>query len=469
MYLGITPNKRQRAYARTHAHMEAEVGRKAVGDFKLDLPPVDPALGMEEMQRRNGIVSEPGPETLLPPDVMAKRREAFEAEYSGYWIINCANSGFSTKCECPNIRLLKFVKANACTCAKRCDGLCEASMRECNVRADTEIRAMMMDPRVTSIPIKIQSQTPFQIPYSEASAVHAGHTLRKIQRNFERYATFLKYRNEEFKKHVDEKVPGETGQSTYSRRKAYLLRQKLGEQARDGRLESAKIPAVTTTGTGTGAGAGAGTESDTLTGSAVAAPPPVWTDALPTHWLAREAGTTVIADTWPRDLESRHGRFGVLAFVDDDDEAHDSEFFPEAAKREPIVILMGEMHESVDIAKEFLLKRISQWCPDLVLDVVDMYEWLWPTEVDPDAVKEQHRTQHAGFDKELNTVMSTRKNTLSLAADARQQAITAGTPLRENNVNSIPDISSVVSERRSGMISYELTAPAAAGSELPSI
>ena len=115
------------------------------------------------------------------------------------------------------------------------------------------------------------------------------------------------------------------------------------------------------------------------------------------------------------------------------------------------------MHETVEVAKEFLLKRISPWCPDLVLDVVDMYEWLWPTEVDPDAVTEQHRTQHAGFDKELNTVMSTRKKTLEVAAEAREQAAASGTLLREDNLNAIPDISSVVDGRRSGMVSYELT------------
>jgi len=104
---------------------------------------------------------------------------------------------------------------------------------------------------------------------------------------------------------------------------------------------------------------------------------------------------------------------------------------------------------------------------------VDMYEWLWPTEVDPDAVKEQHRTQHAGFDKELNTVMSTRKKTLSVAAEARAQAAASGTLLREDNLNAIPDIGTVVDSRRGGMVSYDITdvsAPALASeTDLPSI
>lgn len=418
-----------------------QVGRKAVGDFKLDLPSADPSVGLEEIERRHNLVTDPGPSTILPPDVMAQKRREFENEYSGYWIVNCANAEFSTKCDCPNIRLIDFVQAR------------KGDMAAANMKADAHIVALMKDPRVTSIPIKIPAHGPFQIPLSEASARNAAHTHGKIQRNVGRYMKFNAYRQEEFNRHVEDRVPGEMGRSSYARRKAYLSRQKAREQSRDGRMESAiPLPAAAA------AAPEPSGEPTAAVGSDEEAPPPVWTGALPEHWTVRPEGALEVnADSWPRDLESRHGKFAVLAFIDDEDESGDSAAFPAAAKREPIVILFGGMHESIEEAKEFMMKRISPWCPDLCLDVVDMYEWLWPTEVDPDTIPEQHRTQHAGFDKELNTVMTTRKATLATAAEAREQAESFQTPLRESNVNAIPDISEVVSATRNGMVSYALT------------
>ena len=437
-----------------------EVGRKSVGEFKLDLPSADPGLGIEEIQRRSGVITNPGSDTLLPPDVMARRRRAFEDEFTGYWIINCANKEFSTECACPNTRLLRFIKAEPCKCEPQCDGTakCAVSMAACSAKADAVIRLFMQDARVKSIPIKIPTHAPFQIPFSEASAQNARHTHGKIQRNVARHLQFTQYRNEEFNKHVSEKTPGETGKSSYSRRKAYLNRQKQREQGRDGRLDAvpAGLPPLPELPPILYGGGGGETTAPILTVSETP-PPVIWTEALPAHWLPGAKAEIGDEDTWPRDLEARHGRFAVLAFIDDEDEETDDPAWARAAKCEPIVILFGEMHETVEVAKEFLLKRISPWCPDLVLDVVDMYEWLWPTEVDPDAVEEQHRTQHAGFDKELNTVMSTRKETLNVAAEARKQAAASGTLLREDNLNAIPDISGIVDSRRSGMVSYEIT------------
>ena len=439
-----------------------EVGRKTVGEFKLDLPSADPSLGIEEVQRRSGVITNPGADTLLPPEVMARRRKAFEDELTGFWIVNCANKEFSTECSCPNIRLLRFIKAEACKCATPCPAVarCPVSMAACSAQADAVIRLFMSDVRVKSIPIKVITHEPFQIPFSEASALNARHTHGKIQRNVARHMQFTQYRNEEFQKHVSEKAPGETGRSSYSRRKAYLHRQSQREQERDGKMEAVDekflLPPLP--------------PLPPISGAAVAAEPPaaIWTEALPEHWQPGQKVVGGDADTWPRDLEARHGRFGIIAFIDDEDEATDDPEWARAAQSEPIVIVFGGMHESVDVAKEFLEQRISPWCPDLVLDVVDMYEWLWPTEVDPDAVKEQHRTQHAGFDKELNTVMSTRKKTLSVAAEARQQAAASGTLLREDNLNAIPDIATIVDSRRSGMVSYDITVTEEE-KELPSI
>lgn len=406
---------------------KALVGMEKVGpEMGLDIPSADPSIGIEEIERRRDLVSDPGPTTRLPPDVMAKRRETFMTELAGFFVINCANSEFSTKCDCPNFRVLDFYPTS------------EA--------ADERCRELMKDTRVTSIPIKIPANIPFQIPLSEASALNVRHTLEKIARNLKRYDDFVQYRNEEFKRHVEEKTAGETGKSTYSRRKAYLERQKAREQSRDGVLDSRQVTAASAS----------AADLPTVTSADAAPPPPIWSGDLPAHWLKREDGSVVTANDWPRDLESRHGRFVVIAFMDDEDEPSDTPALPQAAKREPIVIVFGGMHESVEAAKDFLTKRIAPWCPDVQLDVVDMYEWLWPTEVDPDAVEEQHRASHAGYDKELNMVMSQRKKTLALAAEARDQSASLGVPLRESNVNALPDIGSVVSARREGMVSYEL-------------
>ena len=444
-----------------------EVGRKSVGEFKLDLPSADPSLGIEEVQRRSGVITNPGADTLLPPEVMARRRKVFEDDFTGYWIVNCANKEFSTVCSCPNIRLLRFVKADPCSCEPACVSVakCPVSMPACSAKADAVIRLFMSDVRVKSIPIKVPTHEPFQIPFSEASCLNAKHTHGKIQRNVARHMQFTQYRNEEFQKHVAERVPGETGRSSYSRRKAYLRRQTQREQERDGRMEavdgSLPLPPLPVL---------------PPLPLALDRPAPaefIWTGDLPEHWQPGQKVVGGDADTWPRDLEARQGRFGVISFIDDEDEPEDDPEWASAAQSEPIVIVFGGMHESVEVAKEFLEQRVSPWCPDLVLDVVDMYEWLWPTEVDPDAVKEQHRTQHAGFDKELNTVMSTRKKTLSVAAEARAQAAASGTLLREDNLNAIPDIGTVVDSRRGGMVSYDITdvgAPALASETvLPSI
>lgn len=407
---------------------QIEVGRQAIGpESNINLPPADPSIGIEEIERRSGLVADPGPSTRLPPDVADRKRVAFMEEFGGYWIINCANVEFSTTCDCPNIRLVEYCATSAA--------------------ADARIKELMLDPRVTSVPIKKAANMPFQIPVSEASALDPVHTMSKVQRNLIRYIKFIEYRNEEFQKHVSEKTPGETGRSTYTRRKAYLDRQKSREQGRDGLLEPQKPFEVS--------GGGGVVDAGVSVASSGSPLEPIWSGELPSHWVKREG--TVTADSWPRDLEARHGKYGVITFIEDEDEEADSPTYPKAAKREPILFLFGGMHETVEEAKEFMTKRIAPWCPDFTLDVVDMYEWLWPTEVDPDAIEEQHRTNHAGFDKELNTVMTTRKQTMKDAIEARENSANTGVPLRESNVNALPDIGSIVSERRQGMVAYELT------------
>jgi hypothetical protein len=176
---------------------------------------------------------------------------------------------------------------------------------------------------------------------------------------------------------------------------------------------------------------------------------------LPAHWRPTLAGGRrgQTADEWPRDLESRHGKFVIISYVDDIDTPDEDPAYPDAASMEPIVVLFAGEFENEAKAREFLIKEISSWCTDLDLDVVDMYEWLWPTEVDPDSLTEEHRTSNAGFTQELNTVMKQRKRTLETTAEARAQSALLGVPLHETNVNDIelPDASEVIKATRPGM------------------
>ena len=183
---------------------------------------------------------------------------------------------------------------------------------------------------------------------------------------------------------------------------------------------------------------------------------------LPEHWrptattgtsAAAGARRAPTADEWPRDLESRHGKFVCMSVVDDLDAPSDAPKYPDAATNEPICVLFGGEFESADKAKEFIIKDISKWCTDLAIDVVDMYEWLWPTEVDPDQLEEEHRTSHAGFTQELNTVMKQRKKTMETTAEARAQSAALGVELHEINANAdeLPDASEVIKATKPGM------------------
>jgi hypothetical protein len=434
--------------------------QKVANDFTFDIPSADPSTALKEIERRaaytggaGGVAGkQAGGSTLLSPEAMASARAEFYAEFSGHWVINSANVDFSTRCDCPNIRLLQFVPEPVGSGAK----------------SDAVVRKLMSDPRVTSIPIKVPTHVPFQIAVSEASAANLPHTHMKIQRNIARYRKLSEVQSNEFKKHVEATplisveeamdaagvapataapiaaVPAAASRhSQYSRRKLYLRRLKNKEQDRDGLLpplaEGIDISDVPLT------------KVDTT----ATAPPSIWQGELPEHWKHVKGSSTATADEWPRDLEDRRGRFAVLAFLEDEDVEADSPEFPAAAGREPIVILFGGAHESVEAATKFLETRIGPWCPDLSLDVVDMYEWLWPTEVDPDSMEEKHRTQFAGHAEELNTVMQQRKKTIATAAQVRKECASIGAVVHQTSVNALPDISRVVAERKDGMVMLE--------------
>jgi hypothetical protein len=107
----------------------------------------------------------------------------------------------------------------------------------------------------------------------------------------------------------------------------------------------------------------------------------------------------------------------------------------EAAGNEPVIIPFGGMYATAKEASAVAEKEIGLWAPDLTLNIVDMYEWLYPTIIDPDAIPERHHTQNSGLAQEQNTVMTTRKKTLELNAEARAATAALGIRLPETNVN----------------------------------
>ena len=479
---------------------------KPVGPaHNLDLPTADPAPALAEMERRRELASNPGPTTILPDAVLLAKRAAYERDKGGFWICNFANERFSTVCDRPNVRALAFVPTYE--------------------EGKAKIAEFMLDPRVKSIPCLVAANKPFLIPYSEASAAHAGHTLTKVQRLATRHIDFCKFRDDDFKRSVEEKTPGETGLSDYHRRKSYLSRQQQmrnrdRERGRDGSSQATvtksdapslfrEASASTSFGYDTvmsriaqskdgdkpsfgstlagpdgkeqgmtaaqvfNKARGVDTETaaktvarDVSDGGGVAATETLWKGDLPSHWKPQASGTTadgvadatgvaapVTAGEWPRELESRHGRHVCITFIDDMDKPEDSPAFPDAAGMEPMMVLFGGEFEDVEAAKANAKNDIGPWCTDLTIDVVDMYEWLWPTEVDPDKMKEEHRTANAGYTKEANMIETQRKKTLALTAEARAHAAAKSITLRETNANeaSLPEIDDAVTALRNGM------------------
>ncbi len=448
---------------------------KVGNDFGVSLPSADPNDHIAEIKRRDAIAKEAASTTattLSQEALMAKRR-AFEEANAGFFTCNFANKQFTTRCDEPNIRIVGFDKTHD--------------------EAQARLMELFMDPRVGSAPNIVPANTPFLLPYSEASAMSARHVNEKMARFFKRHADELKMREEDFKTHVAEKKPGVMEKSSYHRRKMMLEERKrrlaagAGVGAGAGAGAGVGVAGGPSTSTGPSVSAGAGdapapmsapvsrrlpefggmskttvldphahqdpTITEMFTASNVgvatpAAPNVLWKGELPAHW--RDAGKPRNANTWPRDLESRHGRRVVLAYLDDLDKPEDDPEFPDAAGNEPMFIIFGGEYED-DKTGTAGAKAIGEWCLDLPLDVTDMYEWLWPTLVDPDLLNEEHRTSGAGMTKEQNTIMQQRKVTMRQSAEARANSTAMGVPLKETNVNGVLDVSQVVAHTQPGM------------------
>jgi hypothetical protein len=114
----------------------------------------------------------------------------------------------------------------------------------------------------------------------------------------------------------------------------------------------------------------------------------------------------------PRNSEVRMQHFAVVSFILDDDEPDDS-------KQEPAVLVWG-VTETECAAKDLIKTDLADEAPDVHLDVVAMYEWLYPTEVDPEQIAEEYR------DVRLDELMQHRKTESRRVASFRKKCAAEG-------------------------------------------
>ena len=163
---------------------------------------------------------------------------------------------------------------------------------------------------------------------------------------------------------------------------------------------------------------------------------------MPERWLPGIATSAPgDSDAFPADLQTRRQRFMAITILDDLDGEDDDPEFADAAGKEPAMFIWGGALDDEAALREHVKTVIGPWCQDFEINVVDMYEWLFPMRVDPDEVEEEHRAGHEKCTEELNTVMQRRKTTLQQSRDARRIAAQSGTAINEVNVNrALPDL-----------------------------
>jgi hypothetical protein len=463
----------------------AALGSEDIGDYSgftrlpqrdiggAELPPMDPRVGFAEIERRRTVAAATGggagasslptmdgevpagaggdedptdPAATLTVDPGAAaamaQRHAFNAQYGGVWVINCANKDFSTQCRVPNIRLLRYfpgnpdLRANFPGDKDAGDAAVHASA---HAAADEFIHTIMRDPRIKAVPIKATANAPFLIPASEAAACCPQHVHGKIARAVARHSETLRFRDEEMQHRVETKSSGVTGVSTYTRHKRYLasgkgdgvLPPRAALPAEDEARLTARVAAASA------AAAAASAEE--------VAPPPVVQGPLPDHWTGAGAGSGAAAapsalpvvEEWPADLATRSGNHAIISFLFDDDTPEDDPEFASAAGREPLVVIFGGVHKDPEAAEAFKQAHLRLWCKDITLDTVDTYEWLWPTEIDPDAVPTSHQGGSDAATREQNAVFGARTRELANVSAAREAM---GDALPSRNVNALPNL-----------------------------
>jgi hypothetical protein len=429
----------------------------------IDVPSGNPHAALSEIERRqkvaasdrNTVIREVAASAEFTP-VMAAIRDQYMQRFSGFAIINCSNEAFVNRCMVPNVRILQLFMAASPSVA---------DMAKAKAEADARVLQLVADPRIIALPIVIPLNIKVQIPYSEASATAPKHVQDKIARNSQRHEVFRAFRNAEFVEHVGG-AAGQTELSSYHRWKMYCNTKRTmtlasfdaeavplnGDEmtaadalrlcAAEGRrvydtiiaskmkkVEEVKeeaaasalpdiggietVPAVKTSTPRTVA-------IDNVFLDRTRAPPPI-VASNPAKWQVVQDQTEV----YPADQQTRV-RFVPVAFFDDLDLPEDSPEFPRAAGMEPIFFVFGCAFAEEEDAKAAIKEYILPWCTGADVKLVSMYEWLYPTEVDPDSLKEEHRTGNEMMTEELGLVMNSRANQMKMVQQAQQLAGAGG-------------------------------------------
>jgi len=185
---------------------------------------------------------------------------------------------------------------------------------------------------------------------------------------------------------------------------------------------------------------------------------------VPAHWLTGEELETRL----PASVVSLY-KFGNLVVLDDLDLPEESPGFPAAAGMELLVIIFGGAYVDEKTARDANEHQISPWCLDLSVDTVDTDQWLFPTELDEDAVPQTHRTGSESAAKELNLINSERIRQKGIATKARHLAEEGGVRAKELALGSdaLPDVDDFMqSDTKLFAVSkVEVTRPGEAGAE----
>lgn len=396
----------------------------------------DPRAQIAEMARRKAAAAEPGPRTDLPAEAAAAAGLRWLESHPGYAAVQFANEAFVTVCSKPNVRICGLFSAKS---------LSPEDMAEANARAVAFQRKCHAHPDVNASVQIIQCNVPTPIPYSEALSQDPKRVASHVGRVYARHLEYVRYRNEEFANRVENKVQGETGKSEYHRRKEYLAKQR-GETviptsfagAGSGAAAAAPSPLVDVSGSSSTLGVTTSTPLPTVEVILTDARPPALAVAdLDPRWQqARKEG-----DDWPAELTSSTLQHLPIIFMEDTDTPEDDPAYAFAAGKEPLITVLNAPATTKEQGSKIIEDEIVPWCKDLPVFLVGPYGWLWPTEVDFDALEEKHRTPYAGYGKEQEVIMTSRKNQLKLAASARQYARDQGVTLPELNANAAaPDI-----------------------------
>jgi hypothetical protein len=434
--------------AGTSSTATAEV-RDAIAD--LDLPSGDPSKGIEEIRRRTLVAAGAGgssaadgssstgggagagaAESTDAPAATAsvsdtgavRQRTRFTKAFGGAWVINIANRNFQTRCRLPNFKLCRYFD----------------TMEE----AQKFAKMALGFPGVTTVPIVVPANIPFLLAESEDSARHAEHVHSKLARVLKRHERLTEYRARELQGRVATKSSGPTGLSDYVRAKDHLREEEAGAAHHGhGALPPRKpLPGEEEDRLQRQVAEASAKARQEVAAGLVPVPAPLVTEAVP-EAVPEEPGDVHALAEWPSALMHRSQVVAVVCVMPDDDEPSDSPHFPSAAGWEPMVVAFGGAHKSVEDAKAFVEEHLSQWCTDISLNIVDVGEWLWPTEVDPDKVPSKYRTDSAAGSAELQTIMDRRTSELGKARKAQDRLGSSLPVSRPNVLPSVEDAASV--------------------------